>query len=70
MLDLDEPKCFTRRCKYFQGVAQPGGTEMSERVICFAFPDGIPGNIAYGDNLHLEPVEGQGNDIVYEQEED
>lgn len=27
-------------------------------VTCDAFPDGIPDEIAYGDDLHLRPVLG------------
>jgi len=62
---MDEPRCYTRKCVHFIGVSQPDGTEMTERVICRAFPEGIPDEIAYGDNLHLEPVEGDGG-ITFE----
>ena len=65
---LIEPRCSVRRCKHFLGVVQPDGTESTERNYCSAFPDGIPGDIAYGDNLHLDPVEGDLG-IQYEQEE-
>ena len=44
------------------------GDESTERPYCAAFPDGIPEEIAYGDNKHLKPIEGQGNDIVFEKE--
>ena len=57
---LREPACFTRHCVHFLGVSQPDGTELSERVVCEAFPDGIPGDIAYGDNPHAEPYKGDG----------
>lgn len=40
-----------------------------EAWFCNAFPEGIPDEIAYGDNLHLVPLENQGNDIVFEKEE-
>ena len=33
-------------------------SEESEVVFCKAFPDGIPNEIAYGDNPHLEPYPG------------
>jgi len=36
---------------------------------CDAFPDGIPWEITSGDNKHLIPLEGQGNDIVFEEGE-
>jgi hypothetical protein len=32
-----------------------------------SFPEGIPHEIAYGDNLHLVPLKNQGNDIVFEE---
>ena len=65
---LIEPNCNKRHCKHFIGADQPNGTEASERVVCKAFPRGIPDNIAYGENLHLEPVEGD-NGIQFEVEE-
>lgn len=64
---IKEPKCSQRRCVHFIGVLQPDGTEREERLVCNAFPDGIPSSIAYGDNLHLTPVEGD-HGIQYEQE--
>jgi len=57
---IEEPKCFTRKCKHFVGVDQPDGTELTERVVCKAFPEGIPDEIAYGENLHLKPFPGDG----------
>ena len=54
---LEEPKCHQRKCKHFSG-AENDGSESTERVVCMAFPDGIPADIAYGKNLHLEPIEG------------
>lgn len=65
---LLEPNCFKRHCKHFTGVSQPDGTELSERVVCKAFPDIIPDEIAYGSNLHLKPLPDQKNKIVYEKE--
>lgn len=32
---------------------------------CFAFEDKIPDEILHGDNPHNEPLENQGNDIVF-----
>ncbi len=55
---LDEPKCYTRNCKYFKGVKWLGREESSEVPFCQAFPRGIPATIAYGDNLHLGPYPG------------
>mgnify|MGYP001578123507 CR=1 FL=1 len=67
---LLEPECSKRDCIHFQGVDQPDGTEMTERVICKAFLDGIPNEISYGDNLHLTPLPEQENDIVFEGPDD
>ena len=61
---MQEPKCFTRNCKHFIGVKNDGD-ELSERVACKAFPDGIPDSIAYGTNKHDKPVKGD-HGIRYE----
>ena len=69
-MQLQEPRCFTRNCVHFAGVKNRiEGDDLSHVNYCTAFPDGIPDEIAYGDNLHLEPLKGQGNDIVFEKEE-
>jgi len=65
---LQEPNCFKRKCKHFIGVDQPDSTEMTERVICRAYPNGIPNEIAYGEYLHLKVREDQDNKIVYDKE--
>ena len=61
-----EPKCKMRGCIHFIGVSQPNGTETTERVVCKAFPRGIPNQIAYGNNLHLKKYKGQDNSIIFE----
>jgi hypothetical protein len=61
-----ESNCSKRDCLYYQGVIR--SDEMSALVhihVCFAFPFGIPDDIAFGDNLHEEPVKNQGNSVVY-----
>lgn len=63
-----EPICLKRNCKYYIGISQPDGIEKTEIPICEAYPKGIPDEIAYGDNLHTEPLEEQDNDIVFEKE--
>ena len=66
---LEEPKCWTRNCKHFLGVTQPDGTEETEVVYCKAFPDGIPEEIAYGDDPHDKILLGQTGRFVYEEGE-
>lgn len=65
---LLEPKCSERDCRHFQGVRylRPDEGELSEVNYCDAFPDGIPDEIAYGNNKHLKPLPSQLNEIVYE----
>lgn len=62
---IETPRCYERDCKHFAGVKQPDGTERTEYVYCTAFPRGIPREIAFGDNLHLEPYPGD-HGIQYE----
>lgn len=62
---LSEAKCFSRKCAHYEG-ADSDEEEENERHVCAAFPNGIPMEIAYGDNLHLIPLPKQGNDVVYE----
>uniref|UniRef100_A0A6M3LGD2 Uncharacterized protein n=1 Tax=viral metagenome TaxID=1070528 RepID=A0A6M3LGD2_9ZZZZ len=64
---LMEPKCFNRQCSNFLGVIEVVN-ERDQKVICKAFLGGIPLSIAYGDDLHLKPIIGQDNNIVYEKE--
>ncbi len=63
---IEQPRCHARRCEHFRGVSQPDGTEESEKVVCTAFPKGIPREIAFGGNPHYYPLPGQGNKIVFE----
>jgi len=62
---IAEPKCHIRRCKHYLGVNQPDGTELTERNVCNAFSEGIPYVIAYGNNDHREPYDGD-NGIQFE----
>ena len=55
---ISEPICRQRGCVHYQGIIQPEEAEVSQRPSCEAFPEGIPFEIAYGENLHLESVEG------------
>ena len=55
---IGEPRCSIRHCKHFLGIKQDGSVEATERPVCAAFPDGIPFDIAWGDNLHTTPHPG------------
>lgn len=61
---LSEPECYKRKCKHFQGVSD--ADEEYQVPICKAFPDGIPADIAYGNNPHTTPYPGDGG-ITYEE---
>ena len=65
---LREPNRTKRRCKHFEGVKWIGDGDVSDAgvVNCKAFPEGIPYEIAYGDNKHLKKHPDQKNDIVFE----
>ena len=63
---IEEPKCYTRKCKHFLGV-KSDGLEINERVYCVAFPNRIPDEIAYGRNKHNEPFKGD-HGVLYERE--
>lgn len=65
---LQVPNCFNRGCKHYLGVTQPDGTERTERSICRAYPEGIPDDIAYGDDKHLTVRPDQNNTTVFEKE--
>ncbi len=62
---LRTPECWKRNCKHFLGI-RSSKEEASEVNVCAAFPRGIPDEIAYGDNLHSEPLRNQKNKIVFE----
>lgn len=65
---LADPRCFSRKCKHLIGVVQFGEEdEALERPACAAFPNGIPREIAYGNNKHLKPFPGD-NGIQFERE--
>lgn len=65
---LEPPKCYYRKCKHYIGVLQRvEGDEDTEVLVCKAFPDeGIPDEIAYGDDPHTEVHLLQDNTIVFE----
>jgi len=66
---IPEPKCSKRNCVHYIGVLQPDGTELTERVVCKAFPKKIPTQIAYGNDKHLTTRPGD-NGIQYERKKD
>lgn len=66
-MPLSEPRCFARKCKHFIGASDAPETE--QVLLCAAFPDGkgIPYSIAFGEELHVLPVQGD-HGIQYEEE--
>ena len=54
------PICYFRDCVHYIGAKNDSEPfdESKEYCFCKAFPNGIPDDIAYGDNLHEKPVEG------------
>jgi hypothetical protein len=54
-VQLPEPACFVRGCVHFIG---PVTIHNRITIVCDAFPQGIPREILDGEDLHLEPVEG------------
>ena len=63
---LTEPVCFTRKCKNFIGSSN--NEEKDQKIICKAFKNEIPDEIAYGSNLHAQPLKEQKNNIVFEEQ--
>lgn len=62
---MSKPTCRKRNCVHYLGIRQDNEQEETERVVCTAFPDKIPDEIAYGPNLHLKAFPGD-HGIVYE----
>ena len=62
---IQQANCWKRGCAHYIGVSQPDGTELSERHVCTAFPDGIPGEISVGTNKHLKVHPKQTGTDVY-----
>jgi len=61
------PHCYLRRCKHYLGIKRRDeDDESTERPVCSAFPAGIPDDISYGDDEHLEIDIRQENEAVYE----
>lgn len=63
---LAEPNCSKRSCIHFLGHDRLNGTDESLVHVCRAYPDGIPDEIAFGDDLHLEAKLGQVGPYVFE----
>lgn len=62
---LFEPSCYIRACKHFIGVKKNGNPEVAEILVCKAFPNGIPDEIAYKGNEHTAPYKND-NGIRFE----
>jgi hypothetical protein len=63
------PNCYdeNRKCKFFDGFAIKEDVPVP---ICKAFPDGIPQDIAFGNNQHKQPIKGQIGKYVFEEEKE
>ena len=64
---LKESNCKKRNCSHFIGEVED--KEKGQKLLCRAFLFGIPDEIAFGNNKHLVPLEGQENCLVYEKKE-
>ena len=54
-----KPHCWERECSHFVGIKQRDkGDPLSLFAVCRAFPSGIPEEISYGSNLHVQPYPG------------
>lgn len=63
---IQSPKCESRRCVHFLGYKNfSDEVEGDERVVCQAFPNGIPDEIAYGNVNHVKPFPNDGG-ITFE----
>ena len=70
-MQLLEPRCLERNCIHYIGVKEfIKDDSLSQNHTCDAFLSGITTMISYGDELHLNPLENQGNDIVFEKAEE
>jgi hypothetical protein len=73
-MKISEPICYKRKCIHLKGMYMKENKNGPPSPIftCTAFPhgEGIPGEIVFGDNLHLKPLKNQGNDIVYQKREE
>lgn len=65
MTSLAEPKCYTRKCKWFIGVET--SDRLTPYLVCKAFPKGIPHEIAYGENQHNAVIDSQAGEYVFEE---
>lgn len=57
-----ERYCIKRRCLYYSGIREVDNDWVDT---CNAFPRGIPWEILSGKDMHLNPLPGQENEIVY-----
>ena len=56
---IPEPNCSIRRCRHFTGVKSVAVDTDADVPVCPAFPNGIPTEIAYGNDKHSVPHQGQ-----------
>lgn len=65
---IRRPNCHYRQCIHYQGIVRlVEDDEGTEVPVCKAFPDnGIPPDIAFGSDLHMEVHILQDNTITYQ----
>jgi hypothetical protein len=56
--EVEKSECSRRQCRHFIGAKKTDGDEATERLVCRAFPGGIPAEIAHGGNDHTKPYKG------------
>ena len=64
---LTRPECLARNCVYWIGIEMKGDDESTERPYCRAYPDGIPEEIAYGNDKHLSLRGDEVEEVFYEE---
>lgn len=59
---MEQPQCSKRECEHWFETGDfidPQGKDVEGTVpVCRAFPKGIPDAIAWGDDPHTKPTEG------------
>jgi len=60
-----KPNCFKRKCKHYLGVVLPDSDGSPIRYFCKAYPNKIPDEIAFGNDLHLTKRKDQEGEFIF-----